>query len=161
MARPAIPRWCGVVVGLLVLVVALLTARPASAHPTLIQTQPLAGYAVVQSPAEIVLVFDERVKPTSKGITLEGQARGEMDTGPPQLSADATTVTVRMQRPLPDGQYTVRWEVVGEDGHTAFGAFGFGLGTSAPAGPRTRPRQQGCRCSRSPAGSFSPVSRWH
>lgn len=138
MAHQAIPRWCGgVVAGLLVLGLALLTARPASAHPTLIQTQPSAGYAVAQSPPEIVVVFDEQVRLTRDGFALDGQARGNIATAPPQLSADATTITVRLPQPLPKGQYTLHWRVIGEDGHTVDGAFGFGVGTSSPTGAQS------------------------
>jgi copper transport protein len=108
-------------------------APPALAHPTLVATVPEAGYSVTEPPEEIGLVFDERVAVTE--LVLEGQARGDVTTGDPQVSADGTRIVVRPEDPLPDGVYTVRWQVVGSDGHDVDGTFGFGVGAAAaPSG---------------------------
>jgi copper transport protein len=110
-----------------------VVAAPAQAHSTLITTVPQAGYAVAEAPRQVVLVFDEAVTLAPRPIVVRGQARGLLPVGPPEQSADGRTVTVDVKRVLPEGRYTVRWEVVGEDGHVVEGAFGFGVGASASA----------------------------
>lgn len=106
---------------------------PASAHPTLVATVPEAGYSVAEPPEEVGLVFDERVIVTE--LVLEGQARGDIRTGDPRVSDDGTRIVIHPVQPLPDGVYTVRWRVVGSDGHDVDGTFGFAVGTvAAPVG---------------------------
>lgn len=104
-------------------------ALPAAAHPTLVATLPEAGYSVTTSPEEIGLVFDERV--TVHFLDVEGQARGKIRTSDPELSADGTRVVVRPVDPLPDGAYTVRWQITALDGDIVDGTFGFGVGAAA------------------------------
>ncbi|WP_165367454.1 copper resistance CopC/CopD family protein [Phytoactinopolyspora endophytica] len=110
----------GVVAGMVIL------AQPAAAHPTLVTTLPEAGYSITAPPEEIGLVFDERV--TVHEISVEGQARGDVETSEPRVSEDGTRITVEPGSPLAEGRYTVYWEVAGIDGHDVSGTFGFGVG---------------------------------
>jgi copper transport protein len=110
-----------------------LLAAPAAAHPYLVTTLPQAGYSVPDSPPEIGLVFDEAVSFNSQAISVDGQARGLIPTSAPAASRQDHKVTVTSQESLPPGRYTVRWQVVGEDGHPVSGSFSFGVGT-APLG---------------------------
>lgn len=107
----------------------VILAPPAAAHPTLVATLPEAGYSVTAPPEEIGLVFDERV--TLHELTVEGQARGDIQTTDPQLSADGTRVVVRPLAELPDGAYTVHWQITALDGDVVDGTFGFGVGAAA------------------------------
>lgn len=108
-----------------------LLGAPASAHPYLVTTLPQAGYSLSDSPAEVGLVFDEAVSFNSQAISVDGQARGRMPTSAPVASQREHKLSVTPDRPLPPGRYTVRWRVVGEDGHPVSGSFTFGVG-SAP-----------------------------
>ncbi|MGH3328535.1 MAG: copper resistance CopC/CopD family protein [Streptomycetales bacterium] len=115
----------------------LLFAAPAAeAHATLVATIPQAGYGVAEPPKEIGLVFDESVRPGPRGIAVEGQARGDIETTRARMTGKGR-ITVRPLRPLPEGRYTVRWQVLGEDGHTVEGSYGFGVGRSAPQAGRS------------------------
>lgn len=107
----------------------LVPLQPASAHPFLVETIPQAGYATQRPPEEIGLVFDERVSVGSEAIVVDGLARGIVPTSAPVQSQGGRKVVVRPDEPLADGSYTVRWQVVGEDGHAVSGSFGFGVGT--------------------------------
>lgn len=104
-------------------------ASPAVAHPTLVATLPEAGYSVATPPEEIGLVFDERV--TVHELTIEGQARGDIQTSELKVSGDGMRATVQPEAELPEGRYTVRWRATGVDGHDVDGTFGFGVGDAA------------------------------
>lgn len=113
----------------------LWSAGPAQAHPTLLETLPRAGFGYAESPVEIGMVFDQPV--TIQALTVLGQARGRVATTKPLLSPDHTKVTVRPGRSLPDGNYTVRWQITAEDGDTVDGTFSFGVGVQTQGVPGT------------------------
>lgn len=125
-------RWAIRVAALITVTAAMLAllAQPAVAHPFVVSTQPQAGYAVRASPAVIGLRFDEQVTFRGDAITVDGLARGPIDTSAPVSSQRAHLLTVKPRTVMPDGRYTVRWEVVGEDGHPVTGTFSFGVGAS-------------------------------
>lgn len=111
----------------------LLSASPAQAHPTLLETLPRAGFGYSESPVEIGMTFDQPV--AIQTLTVQGQARGRIATTKPTLSPDNTKVTVRPKRQLGDGNYTVRWQITAEDGDIVDGTFSFGIGVNASSGP--------------------------
>ena len=101
-------------------------ASPAQAHPTLLDTLPQAGYSYSQSPVEIGVVFDQPV--AVQRLTVSGQGRGLIATSKPLRSPDGTRITLIPDRPLPAGNYTVRWQITAEDGDLVDGTFDFGVG---------------------------------
>lgn len=128
--------------GAVVLFGALVAAAPpAEAHPTVLATEPPAGYAVAAAPAEVALRFDEQVSVGAKGLVVLGQARGVVATTQPEVLDGGRRVAARPLRPLPPGQYTVRWQVTGEDGDLVAGAFGFAVG--APGSGKVSPSSIG------------------
>lgn len=112
--------------------VVLVVASPAQAHPTLLQTLPQAGYSYSQSPIEIGMVFDQPV--AVHRLTVLGQARGPIATSNPLRSPGGTRITVTPDKPLPAGNYTVRWQITAEDGDLVDGTFDFGVGVRTATG---------------------------
>jgi methionine-rich copper-binding protein CopC len=120
-----------------ILVIALLSALavPGSAwaHATLVRTVPADGAVLDRAPAEVRVVFDDvvRVGPgvaairNSGGTVLAGKARVE----------GGRTLVIPLKRGLADGDYSVRWGIVSDDGHLESGviAFGVGAGRTPPA----------------------------
>ncbi|MQA03866.1 MAG: hypothetical protein GEV07_14470 [Streptosporangiales bacterium] len=113
----------------------VVTAAPASAHPTLLATVPTAGYATREPPREVAVVFDEPVSVGSAGLVLRGQARGPVRTGGPTTSEGGRKVVIRPLASLPEGWYTLRWRVTAQDGDVVEGTFVFGVGTGLSARP--------------------------
>ena len=112
-------------------VAALAVPGTALAHVTLIASEPVTQSRVDRPPTEVRLRFNQPVTITSnavqvlapEGTVLSGTARTE----------DRGYVVVAPVSRLRDGLgYTVRWRVIGEDGHSPAGVFTFGVGVSAP-----------------------------
>ena len=112
-------------------VAALVVPGSALAHVTLIASEPVTQSRVDRPPTEVRLRFNQPVTITSnavqvlapEGTVLSGTARTE----------DRGYVVVAPVSRLRDGLgYTVRWRVIGEDGHSPAGVFTFGVGVSAP-----------------------------
>jgi copper transport protein len=120
--------------GLAVLAVAaaaLILPGSALAHVTLISSEPITQSRVDTPPTQVRLRFSQPVTITSNavqvlapdGTVLSGTARTE----------DEGYVVVAPVSRLVDGKgYTVRWRVIGEDGHSPAGVFTFGVGIAAP-----------------------------
>lgn len=118
-------------------VVVLGTAGTASAHNTLISSDPRDGAQLEAGPAAITLTFDQPVQAGEKFNTLtvtgpEG-TRWEAD-GEPTVEDNSVVFAVR---PLgPAAEYTVGYRVLSADGHPVTGSLKFTLtkaGSGAPA----------------------------
>ncbi|MFD5269961.1 FixH family protein [Streptomyces sp. NPDC058335] len=94
-------------------------------------TSPRNGEVLPAAPAELVLVFSERLSPVEDGIRLTGPdgpvslpGQGRVDPKAPQR------IVMPLPASLPDGVYTVDWRVVSADSHPIHGAFVFGVGAA-------------------------------
>ena len=108
---------------------------PASgwAHATLLRTVPANGAVLSAAPATVRLVFDDTVRP-GPGMKAIRNGGGSVLAGKPRVSGGRMLV-VPLRPRLPDGDYTVLWRVVSDDGHTVAGivAFGVGQGRAPPS----------------------------
>lgn len=106
-------------------VLAVGTASPASAHATLIGTDPAQGAVLAAAPDRIVFTFDEPVVGVPDGAQVF-DARGA-----PVASSSAVSgpeLRVRLTQPVADGTLVVAWRVVSEDGHPISGSLSFAIG---------------------------------
>jgi copper transport protein len=115
-----------------VLVAALgLADGRALAHAQLESISPTNGEVVAAPPSEVVLTFNEPVSLTG------GNAR-VLDDGAADVSGAAVqegvTITIPLAAGLPDGTYTVTWEVVSGDSHRIAGASVFHVGAATSQG---------------------------
>lgn len=110
----------------LALVAPVLLAGPASAHATLIGTDPAEGAVLATAPSEVTFTFDEPVRSTSGSVHL-------FDAAGKELEADGRTRDTRLVVELPggleEGTFIVTWRVVSSDGHPIGGALTFSVGT--------------------------------
>jgi copper transport protein len=116
-----------------VLALAGVGAGTASAHPTLLVTDPAGQSAVDTSPALITLVFNESVT-FGRDAVVVLDASGRPVPVVVSSERDGKAVTTRPQRPLPLGTYTVRWRVTGSDGDEVEQEFRFAVGVALGAG---------------------------
>jgi copper transport protein len=112
-------------------------AGTASAHPTLLVTDPAGQSAVDTSPALITLVFNEPVTFGRAAIVLLDASGRPVPVVSASSQRDGKAVTTRPQRPLPPGTYSVRWRVTGSDGDEVEQEFRFAVGTSLTGGTAT------------------------
>jgi copper transport protein len=113
---------------LLAAVCALLAgAGPASAHAAVTGSDPGQGAVVDQAPARISLTFSEQVAVSGDSLRVLDPEGKRVDTGEPS-NVSGTTYAVRLHSGLPDGTYTVAYQVVSADSHPVAGAYTFSIG---------------------------------
>ncbi len=121
-------RLAALVATLLAVVVGL--ASPASAHASLVGSEPVGGAQLNSSPPRIEVRFDESVGIPPGALRLFDQ-RGHQVTlgraGHDGPSAIAAPVTEN----LGNGLYVVAWRAVSADTHPVQGAYTFQVGAAA------------------------------
>jgi copper transport protein len=126
-------RACGLLGALAVAGIALAATAPAaSAHATLLFTSPAADSAVPVPPDAITLTFNEPVTLAGTPVTLAGPGGRKITLGAPRESGGRSVVTVPVPGRLPDGVYTVSWQVISADGDLVGSEYEFAVGP-APA----------------------------
>ncbi|MFJ1731426.1 copper resistance CopC/CopD family protein [Streptomyces sp. NPDC088254] len=131
------PRLRTLVLLLLAVAGALLAAAgPASAHAALTGSDPAQGTVVDKAPTQVSLTFSEQVAMSDASLRVLDPKGTRVDTGEP-TDVSGTTYAVRLHPGLPDGTYTVTYQVVSADSHPVAGAYTFSIGapsaTSVPA----------------------------
>jgi copper transport protein len=111
---------------------ALLAPASAWAHASLVRTDPPGGAVLARSPAAVRVVFDDLVR-AGPGIAAIRNGGSSIIRGTPRVEHGRTLV-VPLERGLPDGDYSVRWSILSDDGHLESGvlAFAVGLGRASP-----------------------------
>jgi copper transport protein len=113
-------------------------AAVASAHASLLKSDPSDGQILDSSPDRIVLTFTEPPDLTLTTIGVVSSSGANVDVGPVKAGPAPRTAEVDVTKPLEDGVYTVTWRTVSTtDGHVTANAFTFGIGVepgSVPTG---------------------------
>jgi len=121
------PRVRSLVLLLLAVAAALLAgAAPASAHAALTSSDPRQGAVVGKAPEQVSLTFSETVSLSDDALRVLDPKGGRADTG--EARGTGATYTVKLRPGLPDGTYTVSYQVVSADSHPVVGAFTFSIG---------------------------------
>ena len=84
----------------------------------------------MDSPESVQMVFNEPVSVTARGLRVFDHEDREVSLGQLELEQGDTMLTVPIREKLPSGVYTVKWDVVGLDGHGADGEWRFAVGTA-------------------------------
>lgn len=122
------PRVRTLVLLLLAAACALLAgAGPASAHAAVTGSDPGQGAVVDKAPARISLTFSEQVAMSDDALRVLDPEGKRVDTGKP-ANVSGTTYAVPLHSGLPDGTYTVAYQVVSADSHPVAGAYTFSIG---------------------------------
>ncbi|MFF9108041.1 copper resistance protein CopC [Streptomyces sp. NPDC014805] len=105
----------------------LAGAAPASAHAALTGSDPQQGVVVKQAPARVSLTFSEKVALNDDSLRVLDPQGKRVDDGKPS-EVSGTTYAVALHSGLPDGTYTVTYQVVSADSHPVAGAYTFSVG---------------------------------
>ncbi|MFF6913453.1 copper resistance protein CopC [Streptomyces sp. NPDC012466] len=128
MTQTIAPRVRTLVLLLLAAACALLAgAGPASAHAAVTGSDPGQGAVVDKAPARISLTFSEQVALSDDSLRVLDPEGKRVDTGKP-ANVSGTTYAVPLHSGLPDGTYTVAYQVVSADSHPVAGAYTFSIG---------------------------------
>ncbi|MFH9330919.1 copper resistance protein CopC [Streptomyces althioticus] len=128
MTQTIAPRVRTLVLLILAVAGALLAgAAPASAHAALTGSDPAQGAVVDTAPPQVSLTFSEPVAVSDDSVRVLDPKGERVDKGDP-ANPSGTTYSVRLVSGLPDGTYTVAYQVVSADSHPVAGAFTFSIG---------------------------------
>ena len=131
-------------------------------HAELVSSAPGAGQRTDEPPAELVLVFSERLDELGTSVdVLDAAGRDVVRAGGAPDPANSRLLIV----PLPDladGFYTVAWRSLSaDDGHTRQGFFTFGVGdVVAPGAPGQQPTGDADGGHGVGQAILEPVARW-
>ncbi|MFH8991982.1 copper resistance CopC/CopD family protein [Streptomyces sp. NPDC017940] len=105
----------------------LAAAAPADAHAALTGSDPKQGAVVDEAPRQVSLTFSEKVALSDGSVRVLDPAGKRVDTGrTSDLGSHA--YGVKLKPGLPDGTFTVAYQVVSADSHPIAGAFTFSIG---------------------------------
>ncbi|GAA1328835.1 hypothetical protein GCM10009592_17340 [Brachybacterium rhamnosum] len=111
----------------------LLTAAPASAHDSLVSSDPEDGATLETSPEQVTLDYSADVLDVSPVVRITGEGGEVVAELDPEV--DGSTVTAALDEPLAAGDYEVRWRVVSSDGHPIEGTQSFTVEQGAAGAP--------------------------
>lgn len=116
-------------IALATVAVLLATASTALGHAYLTSSSPEPDAKLAAAPALVTLTFSEPVQLLrSDDATVVNGEGTEVNSGPADNDADSRVVQIPLRPGLPDGTYTVRYQIIGADSHIIPGVFVFGVG---------------------------------
>ncbi len=98
----------------------------ASAHATLLRTIPADGAVLDHAPNSVRVIFDDTVRVAGGNTVVDNGSRASVLEG--KAVARGHVVTLPLRTDLRDGDYTVRWSIVSDDGHREQGVLAFAVG---------------------------------
>ena len=107
-------------------VLAACWATPAFAHANLVSTSPEDGAAVASAPTEVRVRFDDPVT-VGPGNAVVAADRSSVLAGSPRVERGGHDLVLPLQT-LGNGDYSVRWAIVSDDGHLESGSLAFRVG---------------------------------
>ncbi|MET8474039.1 copper resistance protein CopC [Streptomyces sp. NPDC006422] len=105
----------------------LAGAAPASAHAAVTGSDPKQGAVVDTAPKKVSLTFSESVAISDGAVRVLDPAGKRVDDGK-VTHPGGTTYAVGLHSGLPDGTFTVAYQVVSADSHPVAGAYTFSIG---------------------------------
>ena len=122
------------------------------AHANLVATRPANGAVLAHAPRELRITFDDRVTP-GPGIEAVRNGGGSILRGRARVVGGKTLV-VPLRSGLAEGDYSVRWTILSDDGHLESGVVAFAVGAG-----RAPPRAALAPVAAGP-GAESVLARW-
>jgi copper transport protein len=121
------------IAGLATLLSVLCFASAASAHASLVASEPADGSVVTSAPKTVRLRFNEAVTPAMIGlIDAQGKTRDDAN-----VRAIDESIVITLPESLPRGTQVVSYRVISADGHLVAGSLVFSIGavTASAAAP--------------------------
>lgn len=151
-------QWCLLVVGVL-FGLQLTLAATASAHATVVRSDPVDGSRVQASPAQVSITFDESVDISVGYLHVISATGTRVDTGPvSHPGGRGDLISVALQPSLPPDTYFESWRVLSADSHPVAGTVRFVVGNgplNAAAAPQVVPAEHTVRVAVDVARAFS------
>ena len=120
---------------LIVLLAALVWAPAALAHANVVSTTPRDGATLATAPAEVRVLFDDPVSVGPGNAAVAGD-RTTVLAGKPRVERAGRELVLPLQQ-LVNGDYSVRWRIISDDGHLESGVLAFRVGPGGGAAPES------------------------
>ncbi len=104
---------------------AVVLPAAALAHARLLFSTPANGERIVVAPRAVTFHFDDKVAVGPDNAVVDNRGASKL-AGLPHASVRVLKLPLK---PITHGDYTVRWSVVSDDGHTIDGVIVFGFGS--------------------------------
>jgi copper transport protein len=114
----------------LLAVASLASPAAAFAHATLVRTGPADGTVLASAPRQVTVVFDDTILAGQGNAAISNTSGRSVLAGPPQVRGH--DLVLPLEPRLADGDYSVRWSIVSDDGHPERGVLAFGVGAGRP-----------------------------
>ncbi|MEZ0114810.1 copper transport protein [Catenulispora sp. EB89] len=136
----------------------LAVAPAASAHATVVSTDPADGAVLPTAPARVTVTYNEAVSLQLGALRVFAPDGSQVEIGSADhLSGQPRTASVPLKSGLKNGTYVVSWRVISADSHPVRGAWTFSIGTtSAPNSGGAEAAPSGSRT----VGIVYGVARW-
>jgi copper transport protein len=105
---------------------ALVAASPASAHATFVRSTPADRAVLAHAPRDVRVEFDDDVRVGPRNAAVAAGGRSVLQ-GRARIVGGKTLVLPLDA--LGEGDYSVRWSIVSDDGHQEEGVLAFAVGT--------------------------------
>ncbi|KND31751.1 copper resistance CopC/CopD family protein [Streptomyces acidiscabies] len=120
----------------------LAGAAPASAHAALTGSDPTQGSVVAQAPTQVTLTFSEKIATDRDSVRVLDPKGNRVDAGAAN-NTGGSSYAVPLRSGLPDGTYTVTYQIVSEDSHPVAGAYTFSIGAASETSVSASVREAG------------------
>jgi copper transport protein len=137
MPRPAHPIATFVLAITLAVLASLLPAAPASAHNSLVSSDPADGATLTTAPSQITWEFANAVPLETLTVTLIDPTGARTELAGSTHGPSGDTQVVTPLPPLPSGPVSLRWRLVGPDGHPVAGRVDVTIATAPVTAPST------------------------
>jgi len=114
---------------------ALAAPSAVFAHANLVRTVPAARAVLAHAPARVIAVFDDDVRVAPGNAAIRNRDSSILRAKP---AVHGKTLVLPLRSGLANGDYSVRWSAVSDDGHIVQGVLAFSVGTGRPPPAATR-----------------------
>jgi copper transport protein len=119
----------------LVAFVAVALPGSAGAHAEPLRTIPADRAVLSKAPSRVLVLFDDPVRVGPGNEALRNGGASILSAEP---RARGKVLELPLRRNLRNGDYSVRWSIVSDDGHVEEGVLAFGVGSGPPPTPTLR-----------------------
>jgi copper transport protein len=138
-----------------------IAAPAASAHATVVATDPTDGALLPAAPDHVTITYSEAVELQLGALRVFGPDGTRADDGSATHAAGKPeTATIPLHTGLKNGTYLVSWRVVSADSHPVHGGFTFSIGTTSPANSAGANAASGSGGGDKSVGVLYGVARW-